>query len=103
MNSLTPQDMERYCARLSAFNMSASAKEDAVRALHLLLTSVIDTALGQSGTDLAVKARLKDSFQASASHASLRYGQKALTVDLASHDGREGARNEPKNTRGNAP
>lgn len=107
MNSLSPEDMARYCSRLAGFNMSAAAKETHVRALHLVMVSIMDNLLGKSSTDLAVSARLMDSFQSSVSHVSLgkaTHGfEGALTVDLTSRNGSEGARNIQKFERGNAP
>lgn len=102
MNSLSPQDMARYISRLHSSKIPDEAKEIHVRALYLVLVTIIDTELRQSSTDLAqnskANSRLKDSFQASVSHASL-----AATVDLNSHDRSEGASNTPKQIRGNAP
>lgn len=87
--------------------MSAAAKETHVRALHLVMVSIMDNLLGKSSTDLAVSARLMDSFQSSVSHVSLgkaTHGfEGALTVDLTSRNGSEGARNIQKFERGNAP
>jgi subtilisin-like proprotein convertase family protein len=87
--------------------MSAAAKETHVRALHLIMVSIVDNLLGKSSTDLAVSSRLKDSFQSSVNHASLGQAtqeiQGALTVDLTSPNGSEGARNIQKIERGNAP
>lgn len=107
MSILSPEDLARYCSRLENFNMSAAAKETHVRALHLVMVSIVDNLLGKSSTDLAVSARLKDSFQSSVSHASLGQATQgfvgALTVDLTSANGSKGAKNIQKLERGNAP
>ncbi len=107
MTYLPPEDMARYCSRLSGFNMGASAKETHVRALHLVIVSIIDNVLGKSSTDLAVAGRLKYSFQSSASRANidqvLEVLQETLTVDLTSLNRSEGANNKPEIERGTAP
>ena len=89
MNNISPQDMERYRSRLSSFNLGASATDNAIRALHLVLVTVIDREIRKA----AKNAQMKDSFLSSASHASLASGQEPENVDLAVDERREGASN----------
>lgn len=83
--------MERYRSRLSSFNLGASATDDAIRALHLVLSVVIDNEIRKS-----VQSRLKDSFFCSASHANIATGQEPKIVDLAPHERSKGASNNSK-------
>lgn len=101
MNGLSDEDMARYCSRLEVFNTSAAAREGAVRSLHLILNTIIDAALGKSGTDLAIQERSlrkafqeasgRDSVSARKKRTSLRVKRDPLpqnpnTVEEKSHD-----------------
>lgn len=77
MNGLSDEDMARYCSRLEVFNTSAAAREGAVRSLHLILTAIIDAALGKSGTHLAIQERcLRETFQEASSRDSVPVKKK---------------------------
>lgn len=91
MNSISPQDMERYRSRLAHFNLGAAATDDAIRSLHLVLSVIIDNEIRKSA-----QSRLQDSFLVSASHASLAAGQEPTSVDLAPDERSKGARNNSK-------
>lgn len=68
---IPPEKMERYRAYLRDFDVEPEKRDEAIRALHVILTCIIDIAWGTSDVQLVEKARLTDPFLAESAEKSI--------------------------------
>lgn len=68
---IPPEKMDRYRAHLRDFDVEPEKRDEAIRALHVILTCLIDIAWGTSDVQLVEKARLTETFLAESAGRSI--------------------------------
>jgi hypothetical protein len=92
-----PEEMAHYREIIASVDVPSERKDVMIKTLASLMQTFIDAAFGVDAVQLAQQARLRDSFQKSASHATVPHGHVAERVDLRSDGEREGANTQNNN------